>query len=305
MRGGSCTAVIDGRLTGSLRHRDPSRMTRRTASILAIAATLVLAACSGTLSRPGPDRPDGDRHRGAQVDRGRQERPCRPARDGTASVALPIAGSSGTADRPDRDDRLGRRRLRQQRRQGDLRGPGHAQPRRRGHRRRRQVVHQDDAHRPALPGIGLGGSAPTRPRRAADRQPRRPAAQGGHRLVKGDDVACGSKQCYTVTADLDPPGSLATALGADRRRADRPAGATLKLTVHVEKDLPNHLAGVTADVTSPTPRHRHGRSDRLEVGRAGVDHGAAGRPGEACVLTENDRDRGGAAPDSAPVGAAP
>ena len=41
-------------------------------------------------------------------------------------------------------------------------------------------------------------------------------------------------------------------LGIDRGRADRPGGATAKLTLHVEKDLPNHLAGVTADVTSPT-----------------------------------------------------
>ena len=30
------------------------------------------------------------------------------------------------------------------------------------------------------------------------------------------------------------------------------SGATVKLTLHVEKDLPNHLAGVTADVTTPS-----------------------------------------------------
>ncbi len=65
-------------------------------------------------------------------------------------------------------------------------------------------------------------------------------------LVKGDDVACGSKQCYTVSADL-----TAAQLGVGTV-ANLPvdlSGASLKVTVRVEKDLPYHLAGVTAVLT--------------------------------------------------------
>ena len=70
-------------------------------------------------------------------------------------------------------------------------------------------------------------------------------------LVMGDDVACGSKQCYTVSADL-----TAADLGTDASSAldSLPvnlAGATLKLTIRVEKDLPHHLAGVTAVFSQP------------------------------------------------------
>ena len=70
-------------------------------------------------------------------------------------------------------------------------------------------------------------------------------------LVKGGDVACGSKQCYTVSADL-----TAADLGTDASSAldSLPvnlAGATLKLTIRVEKDLPYHLAGVTAVLSQP------------------------------------------------------
>lgn len=67
-------------------------------------------------------------------------------------------------------------------------------------------------------------------------------------LVKGDDVACGSKQCYTVSADLtaDDLGATAmTGLPVDL------AGATMEVTVRVEKDLPYHLAGVTAVLSQP------------------------------------------------------
>jgi predicted small lipoprotein YifL len=62
-------------------------------------------------------------------------------------------------------------------------------------------------------------------------------------LVKGGDVACGSKQCYTVSADLSADDLGATALTG--LPVDL-AGATMKVTVRVEKDLPYHLAGVTA-----------------------------------------------------------
>ena len=43
----------------------------------------------------------------------------------------------------------------------------------------------------------------------------------GVTLVKGDDVACGSKQCYTVTADLDAADLGPTASGAIARPAGR------------------------------------------------------------------------------------
>jgi hypothetical protein len=70
-------------------------------------------------------------------------------------------------------------------------------------------------------------------------------------LVKGDDVACGSKQCYTVSADR-----TAADLGTDASSAldSLPidlAGATVNLTLRVEKDLPYHLAGVTAVLSQP------------------------------------------------------
>jgi hypothetical protein len=62
-------------------------------------------------------------------------------------------------------------------------------------------------------------------------------------LVKGDDVACGSKQCYTVSADLTADDLGATAITGLPVNL---AGATMKVTIRVEKDLPYHLAGVTA-----------------------------------------------------------
>jgi hypothetical protein len=69
-------------------------------------------------------------------------------------------------------------------------------------------------------------------------------------LVKGDDVACGSKQCYTVTADVDPSKLAPTASGSLAGVPIDLSGATVKLTLHIEKDLPNHLAGVTADIAT-------------------------------------------------------
>ncbi|OGO55564.1 MAG: hypothetical protein A2Z32_09800 [Chloroflexi bacterium RBG_16_69_14] len=71
----------------------------------------------------------------------------------------------------------------------------------------------------------------------------------GVELVKGDDVACGSEQCYTVTTDLTAEelgiGGTAATLGLPIDLK----GASLKITVLVEKDLPYHLAGVTAELT--------------------------------------------------------
>ena len=68
----------------------------------------------------------------------------------------------------------------------------------------------------------------------------------GITLVKGDDIACGSKQCYTVSADLTAEQLGTTGLGTGAGLPIDLSGARLKITVRVEKDLPYHLAGVTA-----------------------------------------------------------
>jgi len=67
--------------------------------------------------------------------------------------------------------------------------------------------------------------------------------------VKGEDVTCGSKQCYTVSVDLSPA-ELTPLIGtaADGLPINL-AGAALQMTLRVEKDLPNHLAGLHAKVT--------------------------------------------------------
>jgi hypothetical protein len=65
-------------------------------------------------------------------------------------------------------------------------------------------------------------------------------------LVKGADVACGSKQCYTVSAEFTAADLETAAGGALDTLPVRLAGATLTLTIRVEKDPPSHLAGLTA-----------------------------------------------------------
>ena len=68
-------------------------------------------------------------------------------------------------------------------------------------------------------------------------------------LTKGEDVKCGSAECYTVTANLSPE-DLGTSTSASLGGLPVDlTGASLALTVRVEKDLPNHLAGVDAIVT--------------------------------------------------------
>ena len=71
----------------------------------------------------------------------------------------------------------------------------------------------------------------------------------GVTLVKGEDVACGSKQCYTVSTDLTSDQLGTAGAGALSGLPLDLTGASLKLTVRVEKDLPHHLAGVTAVLT--------------------------------------------------------
>jgi len=73
----------------------------------------------------------------------------------------------------------------------------------------------------------------------------------GVTLVKGEDVACGSKQCYTVSTDLTAEQLGTAGAGALSSLPVDLTGASLKLTVRVEKDLPHHLAGVTAVLTLP------------------------------------------------------
>ena len=75
--------------------------------------------------------------------------------------------------------------------------------------------------------------------------------QPGLDLTKGDDIACGTKQCYTVSADLTAADVEAMGGGAlDSLPVDL-AGATLKVTIRVEKDLPYHLAGINAVLSQP------------------------------------------------------
>jgi len=74
-------------------------------------------------------------------------------------------------------------------------------------------------------------------------------AKEGGTLTKGDDVKCGAAQCYTVTTNL-----TAEQLGTNGSASlgGLPVdltGASLALTIRVEKDVPNHLAGVDAVVT--------------------------------------------------------
>ena len=73
----------------------------------------------------------------------------------------------------------------------------------------------------------------------------------GTNLVKGNDVACGSKQCYSVSADLSAADLGNTGSGALDNLPVNLAGAALKLTIRVEKDLPYHLAGVSAVLSTP------------------------------------------------------
>jgi hypothetical protein len=63
--------------------------------------------------------------------------------------------------------------------------------------------------------------------------------------VKGDDVDCGGKQCYTVMIELTPDelASLGAARFADELPLDI-GGASLAFTIRVEKDT-YRLAGIT------------------------------------------------------------
>jgi hypothetical protein len=71
-------------------------------------------------------------------------------------------------------------------------------------------------------------------------------------LTKGEDVACGGTQCYTVTTNLTAEQLGLTQPGAVDGLPVDLTGATVQLTVRVEKTLPNHLAGLSAVLTTPS-----------------------------------------------------
>lgn len=71
----------------------------------------------------------------------------------------------------------------------------------------------------------------------------------GIELVKGEDGPCGAEECYIVTTTLSPED---LGLSGTSTPANLPidlSGASVALTIAVEKDLPYHLAGVTAVLT--------------------------------------------------------
>ncbi len=72
--------------------------------------------------------------------------------------------------------------------------------------------------------------------------------QPGIAPVKGDDVACGSKQCYTVNVDLTAA-EISQLAGAQASSLPVALDGSLKVQVRVEKDT-NHLAGLTVEVAS-------------------------------------------------------
>ena len=125
--------------------------------------------------------------------------------------------------------------------------------------------------------------------------------QPGIEPVKGDDVACGSKQCYTVNVDLTAE-ELTKIAGAQASSLPVKTDGSLKVQIRVEKDT-NHLAGLTAEVALAEPGQPEARHRHLEVGRAGHDRGPAGRPGPG-VLTRAERG-GGSDPPPARRGRAP
>ena len=78
----------------------------------------------------------------------------------------------------------------------------------------------------------------------------------GVTLVKGDDVACGSQQCYTVSADLTADRARDQRTWLGRRAAHRPHG----------REPQAHGQG--RDVPAVPPRRRRRRSCRWRTARS-------------------------------------
>ena len=106
----------------------------------------------------------------------------------------------------------------------------------------------------------------------------------GVTLVKGDDVACGSQQCYTVSADLTADQLGTSGLGSA-------AGLPIDLTgasaqAHGQGRHPCRTTSPARRGAVDGGRHEADRrADGLEVGPAGDRHRAAGRPGQTRLLT--------------------
>jgi len=70
--------------------------------------------------------------------------------------------------------------------------------------------------------------------------------------TKGDDATCSSKQCYSIVVDLTSA-ELAAIVGDGAKSLPVDvSGASLKMTILVEKDTPNHLAGVALTIGLPS-----------------------------------------------------
>ena len=232
-------------------------MIRRPAPIVAIAATvvftLILAACSPTSSAPVLTDPTAIVMAALTSAESAKSVHLELTANGTASVPLPIVGSSGTpidltGTTASADVDLAKSAAK----------VTFAVPTMLGLAGELIAVDGKLYVKTTLTGAqyqqsDLGGAAPS-PSQAPGMIDNLGDVllKQGIVLVKGDDVACGSKQCYTVTADLDPSKIAPTASGSIAGVPIDLSGATVKLTVHVEKDLPNHLAGLTAEIATPS-----------------------------------------------------
>ncbi len=292
------------RLTGRRRHGDPvvgrprdrptyarSLMTRRIpfAPTLVLAAAVVVAACGGSSAPPLTDPTEivtaaltsTEAAKSVHID---------ATLDGTMSIATARRRRRGRPDQARRDDGRGR--------------PGHrrtARPRPRSPRRPcfnvtgELIVVDGKAYlKTSLQGRSTRCSASAASRCRVD-PPNTGAivdALGDFLLkpgvdpVKGDDVACGSTQCYTV--DRGPDGRRAgrARLGAaapGRPAVDHPARAWPSPCAS-RRTCPHHLAG--PDVRRHDRRRRTSlthRRDHVALGRTGHDHGPARRPDQAAA----------------------
>ena len=103
-------------------------------------------------------------------------------------------------------------------------------------------------------------------------------------LTKGDDVACGSKQCYTVSANLTSEQLGTGAAGSLGNLPVDLTGASLALERARREGRPEPPGGRRGGRDDGRRLQAHGRRDGLEMGRAGDDHRAARGPGEARLV---------------------
>jgi hypothetical protein len=240
-------------------------MTRRPHAVLALAlgVACVVAACGGTTSGPALTDPKEILTAALTATDAATSVHVEVAVDGTATVALPVAGStgapidlSGTTASADIDLVASAARA------------TFAAPNLLGLAGNAIVVDGVTYVKTTLTGKQyqvVDRSSlpvdPTKVRTIVDDLGQL-LSKPGVVLVKGDDVACGSKTCYTVSADLTAE-QLGSAAGSGAGAPAFPvdlAGATLKLTLRVEQDLPHYLAGLSATLEMP-----NGSSVRVEL----------------------------------------